>query len=535
MATRKRIKKRETQIDIGARVIRATTKRSDVSRQKTPSDGTSDSPIGSLSIATPYDMSFLHKAIESSNILGACVNAYVVNISGYGYRVVPYEEDGTMDPTEKKVLRSFIEAPNPEESLRALSANRITDLENYGFAFIEVSRDRRGRVSLLHAVKSFYMRLTPLDSQYVEVVSEVDRGGRRGRVKERKRFRRYVQNTNGSVVHFKEFGDPRRLSYKTGRFEGGDYKVPDNELATEILHQKLYSEEPYGVPRWIAHLPSMIGSRESEEVNMRYFEDNTVPPMALMVSGGRLTRESFQNLTNMLNGQGVGKERQNQIMLIEAIPETTGLDDKGTMSIKVEKLSDVRPSDGLFKEYDDSNRAKIKSAFRLPSVLLGDSENATFATSNVSTSLAETQVFLPERMTHDEFLNQRLINNPRGLGLKTVKLESMSPRITNPDQIIKTLTAVNVMGGVTPRKAIAIVNETMQLSLEQYPHDGEEGYEEWMDQPMQLAQKLIVAPTQQTGEGVDPVDQKPKTQDIKDREKNGATGIDDMGVENGQQ
>lgn len=254
--------------------------------------------------------------------------------------------------------------------------------------------------------------------------------------------------------------------------------------------------------------------------------------MIMTVAGGRLTRSSFMELKTLLERQGVGAERQNKILLLEAVPEITDLEGKGSVQLKIEKLTDARPSDGLFKEYDDANQAKVRSSFRLPPVVLGQSQDVTFATANVSAYLAETQVFQPERGAHDEFLNKRIVNHPLGLNIKTCKLESRGPAITNPEEVVKSLTALNVMGAVTPRNAITIANESLLLSIPQLPEKGAEGYEEWMDQPMQLALKTA-GPAQQTGEGKSPEEQGSKDQDIKDREKEGE--VKPEAVENGKQ
>ena len=284
----------------------------------------------------------------------------------------------------------------------------------------------------------------------------------------------------------------------------------------------------------VCQLPSVLGSREAEAVNLRYFEDNTVPPMIMTVAGGRLTRSSFHELKQLLERQGVGRERQNKILLLEAVPEITDLEGKGTVQLKIEKLTDTRPSDGLFKEYDDANMAKVRSSFRLPPVVLGQSQDVTFATANVSAYLAETQVFQPERGGHDEFLNKRFVNHPLGLNLKTVKLVSKGPSITNPEEVVKSMTALNVMGGITPRKAIDMANESLLLSIPQYPEKDEEGYEEWMDVPISIGQRMVIAATQQTGEGDKTQDgQKVKDNETKKREKEG--NVAPEGVENGKQ
>jgi len=285
------------------------------------------------------------------------------------------------------------------------------------------------------------------------------------------------------------------MDYRTGRFAKRGSPVAPEYEATELIHYRHLSPDAYGVPRWTNQIPAILGSREAEEVNLRYFEDNTVPPMLLSVAGGRLTAESFRSLKRLIEGRGVGKERQNQILLIEAIPEQENLDSKGTVSLQVDKLTDARPSDALFSAYDEANQAKIRSSFRLPPVAVGLSQDVTFATANVSTFVAESQVYAPERKDYDEKYNKMIVNNRNGLNLKTVKLKSKNPSITNPEILLKALTALNVMGGLTPRSAQIAATAALNTDIERYPEPGEEGYEEWMDKPIALTLRNTTANT----------------------------------------
>jgi capsid portal protein len=280
----------------------------------------------------------------------------------------------------------------------------------------------------------------------------------------------------------------------TGLFENEPGYTPDNP-ATEIYHTRLPSNDPYGQPRWISQVPNLIGSRESEECNMRFFEDNTIPPAMLTVAGGRLTNASYQELTKVIS-TGVGKERQNKMIVVEAVGEGDSLDGTASaLQIKVEKLSSERPSDGLFKSYDEGNQTKLRSAFRLPPIVVGMSQDATFATANVSQFVAETQVFAPARQRNDESLNNLLINGRAGLRLGTVKLVARTPSISSPEAMMKALTALNVIGAVTPRSAQVIANSMLQIELPPYPEKGQDGYEAWMDQPLPLTVKDAVQAT----------------------------------------
>lgn len=491
-------------IDAGPR------KRADLSRQVDDDTllGVEQSIAKGTILNPPFDILGLNRIISESSCLPQAIDAMVSNLAGYGFRGIPTEGDDpkTIDAAELQILSDFVEWSNTQESLSSVHRKYVHDYESYGFGFYEVIRNRAGDVSLIRHGRASRLRLVRQDAKPIEVKVQIRRGGKLVTVTEKRRFRRFVQVVRNShtsrarraLVFFKEFGDPRAMNWHTGRFQGEDgqkSRIKQSDLATEIVHGKQISEDQYGQPRWIGQLPGLLGTREAEVVNLRYFEDNTVPPMMLLVSGGRITRSSFDELTRILQEQGIGRERQNQIMLVEAVPETSGLDDKGSVDLKLEKLAAERQSDGLFSAYDDSNCAKLGSSFRLPNTLLGKSQDVTFATANVSAWIAESQVFIPERRKHDELLNKTIVNHPSGLGLQTVKLQSMGPVIVNPSDVIKAVQAANTMGAMTPRKAVDALNDAMEIGLSQYPEKGAEDYEDWMDKPLQIGLREI----QQTG------------------------------------
>jgi PBSX family phage portal protein len=443
----------------------------------------------SVIVQPPYSVLRLLQIVDQSNMLRQCVDAYVTNIVSVGREVDPLYRGGTVDLGEQHELQSFIDNANVEQSLDDVLELVIRDRENVGFGFIEVIRDRTGFPSLYRHAPALYTRLSLKHPDPQLTTVQIMRGRRVTTVVEWRRFRRFVQVVSGRIRWFKEFGDPRKLDYQTGAFEG-EPQYNEARQATEILHEGLPSSEPYGVPRWIAQLPSILGSREAEEVNMRYFQDNTVPPMMLLVGNGRLTAESHRQLNAQLNVDGVGKARQNRVLLLEAVGESDSLDGKAnTVDLRVEKLTDARQSDSLFAGYDEANMAKVRSAFRLPPTLVGMSQDANYATANVSVFVAESQVFAPERSRLDGRINRLLINGPNGLQLRTCKLTSRTPSITSPEMVVKTMTALNVMGALTPRSAQAVANRMLQLEVGTYPEKGEPGYAPWMDKPIILETK----------------------------------------------
>lgn len=476
---------------------------------------------GTYIIPPPYPTARLFRIVEQSNMLGQCIEAMVTNIVLAGWEVEPTVRGGNVNKNEEMELLSFIEHPNADEDLKSVAEKIIRERESVGYSFLEVIRSIDGLPSVLRHAKALVTRLCPKDDQEVLVTRTLRRGRRIITMQEYKKFRKYIQVVGGEVRWFKEFGDPRRMNCETGIFEGQPGYTPGLD-ATEIIHFRCPGNDDYGVPRWIAQLPSIIGSREAEEVNMRYFQDNTVPPMMLLVGNGRLTRQSFASLQSYLN-TGVGKDRQNKIMLIEAIGEGDSLDGRGSpIEIKVEKLADTRQSDGLFSKYDEANMTKVRSSFRLPPVVVGLSQDVNFATASTSAFVAESQVFAPERDRIDAVLNNLLVNGDRGLGMLTCKLQSRVPSITSPEMLIKTLTALNVIGALTPRKAQEAANKIMQIEIPPYPKQGQEGYEDWMDKPMAISLKDLGSRNAGTNTHLE---QGLKDPDTKDVEEEGDVGM----------
>lgn len=453
---------------------------------------------GALSSRVPIkpviDPITLNTIISYSTVIGPCIEAYVTNLALYGWEIVLADglpTDTEMDPDEVAMLSSFVQSPNADETLRAVHSQVVMWYERLGYSYLEIVRGSSGLPSIIRSVdRPDTVKVCPFDEGVVPVSYPLTRGKNVTSVTEYKRFRVFVQEVQGSYVYFKEFGDPRILDSRTGDFfvEGGP-AVPSEYRATElIMFKQAGSDHVYGSPRWLPQVPAILGSREAAEVNLRYFKDNTVPPMILSVTGGRLTEQSYRELRDLLENDRVGTDRQNRILLLEAIAESQSLDEKGSpVGLQVDKLADVRPSDGLFGGYDSANQTKERSAFRLPPVAIGLSQDVNFATANVSTFVLETQVFTPLREVFDEVYNKKLVHGRNGLGLKTVKLRSRSPTVTNPEVVIRSLTALNVMGGVTPRLARALANQLLKVDLPPYPEKDEDDYEEWMDSPIALS------------------------------------------------
>ena len=275
-------------------------------------------------------------------------------------------------------------------------------------------------------------------------------------------------------MYFKEFGDPRLINARTGQVDE-NAKLP----ATEIIHFKLYCPySPYGVPRWIGNWLAVEGSRQAEEVNYEYFENNTVPPMALLVAG-TLDDKVVERIEDFINDEMKGRKSFNKILVIEASPFNAEL--PGTSSSKVSvqfvPLSDAQQKDSLFDNYDKTNREKIRSSFRLPPIFVGLTSDYTRATARESREVAEEQVFGPERADHDFVINRLLFP---AMGVRYWKYKSLPPTVNDFEVMSGTLDTFSRCG-LTVREAREEISRLLNHPLSEIDDQSE-----WLNLPLQV-------------------------------------------------
>lgn len=449
----------------------------------------------------PYAPRELARIIENSNCLPQNIQAYATNIDGFGHRFVPVidlnaddadakiadaifmerlaaaedtpspdDENAIPEATpeevaarkaliavemrkEKARLESFFEFCCQDYSFITCRQRTRTDKEGIGYGFWEMIRNGLGQVVEIKHVPAPTMQLLPagpwedaVARVRVSILSYKD-------MPKRRRFRRYMQSVEGLTTYFKEFGDKRLMSAKSGRFyrtpEAMKADEPGARPATEILEFKIYSPlGAYGVPRWVGNLLSVLGSRQSEYVNYLYFDNKSVPPLAVMVEGGRLGAESVSQLKDYVKNAIRGADNFHKILVIEAAPaenapSSPGAD--GKVRIKIQSLSDALTKDGLFMEYDRRNRDKVGESFRLPKLLRGDSSDVNRATADAALAFAEQQVFAGERAEFDFTINRKLLAD---LNAKYHRFESLGPDLSDQasiaDAVVKLSNALTI-------------------------------------------------------------------------------------------
>jgi len=444
----------------------------------------------------PYDPAALCRIFEHANSLRPNVDAYATNIDGFGHRFEPVidfdaedaarkvadclrverawladqgalPEGTSVAVTDEEVqaaiaelapharaerarLEAFFDSCTVEASFTTLRRRTRQDLEVTGNAYWEVLRGGAGQLARFVHVPSHTMRLLPLDRDPIEVADRVRISPITfDRLTVRRRVRRLVQVLGAERVYFKALGDPRVVSRRSGRVFGSVEALrdadPADAPATEVLHFAIASpRSPYGVPRWIGALLSVLGSREMEEVNHMYFHNKSVPPLAILVSGGRLSESSVPRLERFIDENIRGKAGFHKLLIVEADGAGTG---ESKAKIEMVPLTQAQQADQLFGSYDQSNIDKVGAAFRMPRILRGDSRDLNRSTAETSLRLAEEQVFQPERDEFDELVNRVVLGE---LGIRFWKFRSNAPLTRDPERMTEMVERLVRVGVLTP-------------------------------------------------------------------------------------
>jgi len=437
-------------------------------------------------IEPPTDLQGFQALVNDSAILPQCIRAYRHNIAGFGIDVRYVDDvDGQEETPEMKAeydhMKEVIECLTLEDDTKEIFEDVIEARETYGIAYVEVIRNNEGEVTQLEFVKdTATMRKTrPLDYQDMTYYHH-------GQVLTRKkRFRIYRQQVGGKTIYFKEFGDPRVMDNRDGNFLSGDGTLEAQYQANEILEFAI-GTMPYGTVRWIGQVLGVDGSRRAERLNNNYFRKGRHTPLAIILSGGTLSDQSYEKLQEYIDGIE-GENGQHAFLLLETESTDTKADfeQDNRPAIELKDLANILQKDELFQDYMENNRRKVQSAFQLPDLYVAYTTDSNRATSQTAREVTEEQVFQPERDSLAWILNNKLLN---GYQFRYVEAFFQTPNISNPDDLYRIMTVTNAAGGLTPNKAKDILYKNLGETSEDYEGD-------WGNEPLARTKASQPAPS----------------------------------------
>lgn len=414
----------------------------------------------------PYSLRRLDRLAQENNTLSPCIEAMVTNVDGTGYDFESKDTDADDDDDHTKLdeLKGFFNQVDEEgTSFITLRKHLRRDLERTGNAYIEVTRNPADEIVLLKHVDAKMMRLVKKDAP-VTVDVTLNRSGKDVTIKVAKRERRFVQLVNGvSLVYFKEFGASRDVNKTTGYWAPPNKRLPAADRGTEIIHLTCLpdSHTDYGVPRWISQLPSVLGSRKAEEFNLDFFDNGGIPPALIILQGGSMQSETRKVFEQKTQGSALSL---NRIQVLEVEPSGGTMDKPTNARVSVERFGGDRANDSMFESYDDKCEERVRRAFRVAPLFLGNANDANFATAYISYSTTEAQVFKPERDHFDEIITTRLLP---AMGYKDFKLVSKPLIIEDVNLKMEGLSFATTSSLADPKSVLKELNEATGLSLKE--------------------------------------------------------------------
>lgn len=423
-------------------------------------------------IVPPFNPKVLRGLCQTNNALQPCVDAMVTNIEGTGFEFIKDNtkpEDQDSDPNIKK-LWDFFQEPWPGMNFVAIRKQLREDREQTGNAYLEVIRNAQDDPVFIRPMESVMTRMVKLDAPHA-ALRKVTRGGVEASVRVALRERRFAMLIGTTqVIYFKEFGATRDLDKYTGEWASG--RLPAKRRASEVIHFKALDDvnTPYGVPRWISQMPSVLGSRKAEEFNLEFFDNGGVPPVMILLQGGVLAAQT----RDAINKQNAAPAKaKNRIMTIEAEPTGGGLDSPGTTRVTVERFGSERQQDSMFENYDKTCEGRIRRSFRLPPIFVGGADDYSFATAYTSYTVAEAQVFKPEREEFDEIISSKLIPALFPELGKTYRMRSLTMNIEDATIRLKAAQLAWETGHADPQALMQEINESGGTNIKYT--------EEWQD------------------------------------------------------
>lgn len=414
---------------------------------------------------TDFDLNGLRQMVDHSTILPQCISAYRSNIAGFGIDI-RYREDFNKETDEMKkefdYVKNIIDLLNIEMDTKEVFENIVESRETYGIAYLEIIRDFKGNVCQIECIRDVptIKKSVPfapaIDVEYYYNGDTVIR---------KRKFCKYMQEKNGQIVYFKEFGDTRIMDNRNGTYLNGGEGVNLDYHANEILEFKIGTDD-YGKVRWIGQVLGIDGSRKAERLNNNYFENGRHTPLAIVVQGGTLSDASYNKLREYMNEiKGEAGQHAFLVLEVENTEALHGFEDSKKPSVELKDMASILQTDELFQSYLENSRKKVQSAFRLPDLYVGYTTDFNRATAQTAMEITERQVFQPERRSLAWIINNKLLN---GYHLKYVEVYLKGPDLSNPDDLAKILNITERAGGLPPNKAKDLTYKFLGDSAENY-------------------------------------------------------------------
>jgi capsid portal protein len=320
-------------------------------------------------VTKPYDQTRLAQLTEYNQMLKSCIEAAASNSTLLGLTVNPAmyphkkiadltdQEKESFDEQKLSLLTWTRSKMAAETSPEEMSYRLGLALNGIGEGYIEVVRQMNGIVS-----KFLFANPTKI---WVGKAHD-----------------RFIQMNVGKKAYFKPYRNPfsaepavprRALDFKTAEEAGVKEGIALKDQATELIHFQQYNlvSDSYGVPSWTPSIPAILGSRAAEERNETFFQNDAVPRMAVIISGGALTDATVRRVQGFFKQDHKGVVNSNRVLILEVSAQNTNQPDWKPPVVQLKPLTVGKIDDASFLSYLAANKEQLREAFRIAGIFLG--------------------------------------------------------------------------------------------------------------------------------------------------------------------
>lgn len=256
-----------------------------------------------------------------------------------------------------------------------------------GESYLELVKDNMG--------KTLYIK--PAVSKYIFVGKDKDR---------------YIQIYRGKTVYFRPFWEDNPVPRSANSFEPAENVggISIKDQATTLIHFKIpnFVSSIYGVPEWTPGIPDLLGNRAASERNYNLMQNDAVPRLVVLISGGTLTDDSVKTTKSFFK-KHKGIENTGRVLILEVTGLNAGDVDQKTPSIQLVPLTIGQTDDASFLKYSAATEQTVRELLRISNLFLGTAEDINRAAAFTMREMTVNLIFEPYGKIFSNKLNSTLL------------------------------------------------------------------------------------------------------------------------------
>jgi HK97 family phage portal protein len=463
----------------------------------------------SLGVKPPYNPDRLAAFLELNETHAMSVRKKARYEVGFGFDLSPHPDvdPDSADETERDLARSFWRGRNsrwqtgPTRSAEPTTPEEVKELarqdyHNIGWCCLELLTNPMGvPVGLAHVPANTVRVRKPQDE--FDTPRHPESGRFVGGDGAAHASRGYVQKRGGKRRYFGEAGDRYRglepviseddspsvdryrddpeddrepifVDRETGEVATGSAENLDNAPANELIFIRNPSplEQDYGVPDWVSAIRTIGGDEAAKDYNRQFFDNDTIPRMAIKVTGGELTEESRKDLRQMLHGL---REESHRAVILEVEKFQSQLDQD--VEIKLEPMGQGISEEMDFQAYREKNEHEIAKVHEVPPILIGVTKTSNRSNSQAQIADFARNVVAPEQHKFARRLYKLIHQKAFGIDDWVIDYELRGADQPAEDAKVARRKIQAVRGAVPVNRALEMVGE--DPLPEDHPVDGQ--------------------------------------------------------------